>query len=268
MSVMTSKIEDMERRARSVARAVLVDKKQGKTLPTDLSALIADEGVELRYFDSERRFDGRIETIRGRPTIFVNGRHRERCDGRTRFTLAHEIAHHYLHRTAIRSNGCISDERIDQDAGPGDPLEFEANKFASECLLPTTLLTDEYGDRMLALSVVEELASRAQISLQSAAIGLTSLSSDCCCILFEVAGVIKWTSPSDDWRYRKLPSSSFRGQALPSGSASSLAEGSVPESQIELATWIPNQPWREESLFESARGTAYGRLILLGCDEA
>src|ERR1051325_983271 len=82
---------------RKAAAAVLGDKREGVRLPVELERLLAGERVELEYFDSPSRFDGRIEVVRGVPAIFVNLRGKRRDDGRVRFTLAHEIAHFYLH---------------------------------------------------------------------------------------------------------------------------------------------------------------------------
>src|SRR5687767_14643428 len=76
-----------------IAAQVLADKGMGTKLPIDLAAVVADEAVDVTYYSSERRLDGRIELVDGRAAIFVNTRDRGADHPRARFTGAHEVGH-------------------------------------------------------------------------------------------------------------------------------------------------------------------------------
>lgn len=248
---------------RKIASSILRDKGEGSRLPTNLESLLARERVYLQPFTSASDFDGRIECICGVPTIFVNTRG-DAEHGRSRFTLAHEIGHYYLHRTALISGRRFDDARIDPSLDLPDTLEAEANAFASECLFPSEVMGRDYRDRVVSLRVLKELASRAQASLQASAIRLSADSADCFCFLLVVDGTVKWTAASDDWRYQRLPFAALRGNPLPARSLAAQQPMDFQEQRVEIGSWIPTQADRDLDLYESALDTSFGRLILLG----
>lgn len=259
MAVSRTKIRD-------IATDILNDKRQGITLPTDLEALLVGEYVELEYFDSAVDFDGRTELCRGKPAIYVNGRYRDRADGRTRFTLAHEIGHLYLHGSMLRMGMVFVDDRIDPDHLVDNDYEAEANAFASEVLFPVGPLA-EYRRQVLSLSVAVKLADRAGASLQAAAILLATISRDRCCFFLEQDGQVRWCAPTEDWRRLGLPCKKFVGHALPGHSWSAKHVGHFEEQTIALSAWAPALRFRDATLYESALQTPFGRLVLLGAEE-
>ncbi|PZR13797.1 MAG: hypothetical protein DI532_11505 [Azospirillum brasilense] len=99
------------------------------------------------------------------PTIVVN---RARNKKRQRFTVAHELGHVLIpwHR------GVIVDDTTDEKEMPFEyrEMEFEANRFASELLMPddwVKKLADEFSS---PADVVDRISVEADVSIQAAII--------------------------------------------------------------------------------------------------
>jgi len=105
---------------------------------------------------------------RGRqPCIIVNVAGRSK--GRVRFTLAHELGHVII----PWHTGSIVDH-IDIDQGRADihywTLEAEANRFASELLMPTEWVKEKIEEFPSPPDAIKYVASSAEVSLQAAMI--------------------------------------------------------------------------------------------------
>lgn len=104
----------------------------------------------------------------GKDYAFVNARHHPH---RRRFSLAHELGHILLNHAMEDL-----DEVPSIDAPPesmrhyaaGDPLEKEANIFASELLMPVALLKKEYAKG----ADIEKLAGVFLVSTQAMTIAV------------------------------------------------------------------------------------------------
>jgi hypothetical protein len=99
------------------------------------------------------------------PLIFLNG---DQPAVRLRFTLAHELGHHWMkHGRMVDHVETLSDRN--------DPREIEANAFAAEFLTPKIAVRGfmrEHGDSKVTLDLVVTLAVRFGISAQAALIRL------------------------------------------------------------------------------------------------
>jgi len=90
---------------------------------------------------------------------------------RARFSLAHEIGHLKLHVDAPHPDGFFCrEEDISATSGAADPIEIEANAFASELLLPSPLLRRRVDNADVQLSLVLELAREFGVSPECMAI--------------------------------------------------------------------------------------------------
>lgn len=256
-----------ERMARDAAAVVLRDKSQGAVLPTNLDALLQDERVEVEFFDSPREFDGRIELVDGVPAIFVNLRGGGRDDGRTRFTHAHEIAHFYLHLGLLRRGAFFDDRNITLQGDQQSETERDANHFASELLLPGSVIDRELRGRILSLTMIRDLADRARASLQATAIRLVGTTADRCCAVLVKDGVVRWCAASDDWRQQGLPVQKLVDRALPAGAVSTRRADDFEDEKVLLSQWAPQLGFRDVELYESSLMTPFGRLLFLGADD-
>jgi hypothetical protein len=124
--------------AREMARRVLV--KHNITAPPvpvrALARLVGIEIVEVENLGSlsARLIDNRIELVAGEPEV------------RKRFSIAHELGHHYLKTTH----------------GSSQTTEREADAFAGELLVPGHLLRTAVAKS----TSVDELRARFQVSRQ------------------------------------------------------------------------------------------------------
>ena len=130
------------------ARASALWRRHGLSVGFDVEQLLdtLDLGT-LWENDLEAEVLGLL--IPGRRLVVINQRHRadfERNPGLYRFTLGHEIGHWLLHCEDARANNMqlIDGERTLCRQGSREPIEIQAEKFASYLLAPT----DELKSRM------------------------------------------------------------------------------------------------------------------------
>jgi Zn-dependent peptidase ImmA (M78 family) len=167
----------MSEYAREQAR-ILVEKLGLKNPPVPVEKLAKALGVRIEYNPFDDELSGMAFLRDGKPIIGVNSRHRP---NRQRFTIAHELGHIVLHRAHLEKavlidkskNFMIEEGKTfiarDQTSAEGsDPLEIQANAFASELLLPAKLvrqvLSESTGD-LHDDEYLISLAKRFRVSL-------------------------------------------------------------------------------------------------------
>ena len=130
-----------EHAAREQARA-LVEKLGLKAPPVPVEKLAKALGVRVEYNPFDDELSGMAFLRDGKPVIGVNANHHP---NRQRFTIAHELGHILLHRPRLDAAVLIDKNKnfIPRDAISAegtDPVEVEANAFASELLMPVKLV--------------------------------------------------------------------------------------------------------------------------------
>jgi Zn-dependent peptidase ImmA (M78 family) len=100
-----------------------------ETSPFDVKALIKHLGIRFVNEPMPNHLSGCLYKEGSNWVIKVNSHHHPR---RRRFTMAHELAHYFLHRNR-KSN--FSDQILFR-SDETDPMEREANRFAGELLMP------------------------------------------------------------------------------------------------------------------------------------
>jgi Zn-dependent peptidase ImmA (M78 family) len=130
-------------KARKSARAIL--RAFGvKAAPVPVERIIKSKNIVLQYAPLEEELSGMAYIKDGVGIIGINALHHP---NRQRFSAAHELAHHMLHEREIGKavhidRGFRMLLRDDVSSQGVDPLEIEANAFASELLIPSELLTN------------------------------------------------------------------------------------------------------------------------------
>jgi Zn-dependent peptidase ImmA (M78 family) len=127
--------------ARAQARA-LVSKLGLEAPPVPVDRLAKILGVRVEYTPFDDELSGMAFIRDGKPVIGVNSNHHP---NRQRFTIAHELAHVVLHRSKLDATVLIDKGKnfIPRDSLSAegiDPLEMQANAFASELLMPERLV--------------------------------------------------------------------------------------------------------------------------------
>ena len=168
---------------RRTVEQLLTDAKV-KSPPVPVDVLIRAQGIEI----ARNRFDDETSGL-----IYVDPETRHAVVGlnishsktRQRFTLAHELGHFLLHKRS--SSGLHVDDsdffikfRDHHSSDGSDREEREANSFAAELLMPSSLLERDVKKLREGLSLSDEttvrkLASRYGVSLQALTFRLVNL---------------------------------------------------------------------------------------------
>ncbi|KJC41503.1 hypothetical protein UP09_20675 [Bradyrhizobium sp. LTSP885] len=155
-------------RAREAARSIL--REFGiSTPPVPIERIIKSRKIVLQYAPLDEDLSGMAYIKDGIGIIGVNALHHP---NRQRFSAAHELAHHVLHAPDIRQavhvdKGIRILFRDDVSALGTEPMEIEANAFASELLIPGELLAaalEGSGVDIEDEAAVEAVARRFRVS--------------------------------------------------------------------------------------------------------
>lgn len=164
-------------RARTSARSIL-EEFGVSTPPVPIERIIKSRKIVLQYAPLDEDLSGMAYIKDGVGIIGVNALHHP---NRQRFSAAHELAHHILHAPAI-SQAVHVDKGIrilfrnDVSALGTEPMEIEANAFASELLIPGNLLAvalEGGGVDLEDEAAIEALARRFRVSAAAMRFRLT-----------------------------------------------------------------------------------------------
>lgn len=130
--------------------------------PVKLGAIASALGVKVLLSTLPRGTSGQIGQEDGEFVIRVN---RHEAKHRQRFTLAHEIAHFLLHREKIVADGGWSENVLLRSGQPAQ-IEYEANRLASDLVIPSALLSGAVKDYSGPVTdeIIEDLARRFGVS--------------------------------------------------------------------------------------------------------
>lgn len=142
-----------------------------REIPVKLGALAKELGIEVSAATLSPGVSGEIrrESIDNgeqRYRIRIN-RHEKK--ERQRFTLAHEIAHFLLHREKI---GDGLEDDVLYRSKLSNNLEYEANRFAAELIMPQAALRIELVNIEPDEQTAEELAMKFGVSKDAMTIRL------------------------------------------------------------------------------------------------
>jgi Zn-dependent peptidase ImmA (M78 family) len=140
-----------------------------RSAPVPVERIVKSRGITLQFAPLGDELSGMAYIKDGLKIIGVNALHHP---NRQRFSIAHELAHHVLHAPEITAavhvdRGFRVLHRDKVSALGIDPLEVDANAFASELLMPDTLLAEAIGDAGLDLDddeAIDALARKFKVS--------------------------------------------------------------------------------------------------------
>lgn len=149
---------------RKIAHPIIA--RHQERAPVDVQAIATALGLSVFEDDLVEGVSGILrKDVHGGTSgysILVNRQH---PTNRKRFTVAHEIAHFVLHRDAL-TNDLIEDEFY---RALSNKLEWEANDFAADILMPWSLI-NRLSDK--GIRSLPELATALGVSKQAIAIRL------------------------------------------------------------------------------------------------
>ncbi len=141
----------------------LTDKQLLSHYPIDLRAIADTYDIEVEY-KWMGNIAGKIfkNDNKGRYTIYVSVLHPEEIK---RFTLAHELAHFFLHKEHIGDG--IEDDTLYR-SGLSNKIEIEANRLASDIIMPAETIKkalDTYENIRGQDKIVKRLADDFKVSV-------------------------------------------------------------------------------------------------------
>ena len=132
----------------------------------DIEGLIRNMGLRIEKKALDSSISGCLKKIDGQWTIIVNEKHNEK---RQRFTMAHELAHYYLHRTFKDS---FTDDEIFYRNEESHSIEYAANRFASDLLINPSALKKVIKQGTV---FIDEIANHFQVSSIAVKIQLSNM---------------------------------------------------------------------------------------------
>ena len=150
-----------------------------KSAPVNVEKIAESLGISVKYESAKSEISGFLfrDYNDDKAIIGVNENHHP---NRQRFTIAHEIAHFMLHKFEGFHFDGISLKMRDENSSKGTiKEEREANKFASELLMPEIfiekdILEYEHSDLLFG-DVLPNLAKKYQVSESALSFRLANL---------------------------------------------------------------------------------------------
>jgi Zn-dependent peptidase ImmA (M78 family) len=160
--------------AEQAARSLLQRMGVG-SFPVPVEGIAKRLGVVVQVVPLDDHLSGMAFVKEGHSVIVVNASHHP---NRQRFTLAHELAHHVLHKEYLAENVHVDTAvltRNERSSAGIDSKEVQANAFAAELLMPQAQLR-----RLGKVDVNDEvrmadLARRFKVSTSAMAVRLENL---------------------------------------------------------------------------------------------
>ena len=160
----------------------------------DPVVLAGRKGITFSFNHYGASFDGLLEHRSGRFHIYCN---LERCSGpttpRARFTLGHELGHFFIdeHRNALAAG--VAPHKSVCDYESTNPVEREADLFASHFLMPSLRFTQIGKTHDAGFAAILGLSEEFDSSVSSTANRYLDLELTPCTL-------IKWTSQGFRWK--------------------------------------------------------------------
>jgi hypothetical protein len=183
-------------------------------------------------------------------------------EGRKRFSIAHELGHYHIpsHQKSGQLPCSVGDLLVrESDA---KIIEWEANDFAAEVLMPRRLFSADASGRTPSFSSVYELASPEwyHVSVTAAAWRFVQTTEDSCALVVVTDGVVEWVARSKSFRY--WLEQGFKPNADTMAAAAIRGDGVVPHPErVPYHSWSDEVP-PEVELFESTHAIPHTRQIL------
>jgi Zn-dependent peptidase ImmA (M78 family) len=150
----------------------LLERLDIRSVPVPVDKIAKAIGAQVIFSLLDDELSGMVFVRENKTIIGVNSLHHP---NRQRFTIAHEIGHLELHKKFISNQIHIDKKfmvlRRDHTSATGtDRFEIEANRFASELLMPEWAIRKLVGTEMIDIEddrTIGELAKKFKVSRQA-----------------------------------------------------------------------------------------------------
>jgi len=161
-------------------------------------------GISFSYGNYGSAFDGLTEHEFGSFHIFINlDAQGNAYSERARFTFAHELAHYFIdeHRIALMSGKTPSHPSLN-DFSFRNPIEVEADYFASSLLMPQNRIIKDCFKKKFSFKVIEDLSTKYKISTTATSLKFASVGNHPIMVVRSSKNRIDWFRRSPDFPYK------------------------------------------------------------------
>jgi len=185
--------------------------------------------------------------------------------GRINFTLAHEFGHYLLHREELTKFECSQEDlsNFRDDA----QRESEANKFASQLLMPPNDFRKQIDRQKIDFDLIEHCTDRYSVSLTAMLLKLVEITDKRCVLVLSRSGFILWSKPSQSALKTGKFIKTVGLPPVPVPQASVANRGiSTSNNKIEMnhnaGIWWQDEPVKEMTVFSQNYDLVITLLIL------
>lgn len=182
------------REARRIARALVY--RLGITSPDHIRIEAIAKRLGARVVDTH--LDGaQAQLLRTAIEVLIMVSDRITDPGSRRFSIAHELAHFVLNHPSMPPHALFGSFGSRQTRDDERDYEAEANAFASELLMPHSLLDRCCDVSPVDLEVPWRITREFGVSILAAARRFTELSPERCAAVFSAKRSVQWCSQSE-----------------------------------------------------------------------
>lgn len=173
--------------------------------------------------------------------------------GRRRFSIAHELGHYHIptHRCRREQGAMCGEREMRTGASDSAEIEWEANDFASELLMPTGQFGIDVAKRDLSTATARELASESfyDVSVTAAAWRMVQLSSDPCALVVSSGGRVEWACRSESMRIPGLRRGTIVNSETLANAGFQGGDSETSPLEVDVHAWLePRYPVRGKLL--------------------
>ena len=165
----------------------------------DLYDLASKIGLRIKEVAAQG-FEGALIQTSNKPNGIVAIKESIRELGRKRFTIAHEFGHYILPGHGITGRTCKG-ENIESKSKRIPSHEAAANAFASELLLPASIVKPLVRSRLASIETAEFLSSQFGTSVTAALIKASETTHERCCVVMSTDQIIEWAWPNASFKH-------------------------------------------------------------------
>ena len=220
-------------------------------LPVSPNVIAANLGIAISEIALDG-IDGCLMRCGKKGKIIVNASVPQ--EGRKNFTIAHELGHWHLHPHLNQNWLCSAD---DIGGYKGSAPELEANAFASELLMPTSLLKERLKYASPTIRESAKISADCGTTLTAAALRLVELIEVPALAILSSDNIVRWFAKNDKADERFIQRGQQIGDdALAWNCLTDIADVGEPE-EVDSSAWFPDD-------FRCERLETYEQSVVLG----
>lgn len=192
----------MKNNPRQIAQNVLLDFGIEEPNSVSIEDIVYALDVPLQ-FRKLNGCDGRIIHDGNRSIIVIN----DQIQYQTRrdFTIAHELGHYLMHRGGLIQHVDSMSTMSWFDNTLKNQIsiqEYEANTFAAEILLPSTIFQKEIERKPFSPELVKFISDKYRVSQSSIIYRFVEFGNHPICVFYSKDNTVKFWKKSSDFNYR------------------------------------------------------------------